>query len=37
VWKALNVPREQWGGLDITWSDAWYCINWNLCVSMVLF
>ncbi|WJX93023.1 hypothetical protein P8452_74596 [Trifolium repens] len=22
VWKALNVPREQWGGLDITWSDA---------------
>ncbi|CAJ2657316.1 unnamed protein product [Trifolium pratense] len=22
VWKALNVPKEQWGGLDITWSDA---------------
>ncbi|KAI5428724.1 hypothetical protein KIW84_033641 [Lathyrus oleraceus] len=22
VWKALGVPKEQWGGLDITWSDA---------------
>lgn len=22
VWKALGVPRNQWGGLDITWSDA---------------
>jgi hypothetical protein len=22
VWKALNVPKKQWGGLDITWSDA---------------
>ncbi|KAI3985518.1 hypothetical protein MKX01_033832 [Papaver californicum] len=22
VWKALGVPREKWGNLDITWSDA---------------
>ncbi|KAJ1395953.1 RlpA-like domain superfamily [Sesbania bispinosa] len=22
VWKALGVPQDQWGGLDITWSDA---------------
>lgn len=22
VWKALGVSREDWGGLDITWSDA---------------
>ncbi|KAL5721824.1 hypothetical protein ACHQM5_005419 [Ranunculus cassubicifolius] len=22
VWKALGVPHGQWGGLDITWSDA---------------
>jgi len=22
VWKALGVPHDQWGGLDITWSDA---------------
>jgi hypothetical protein len=20
----LGVPQNQWGGLDITWSDAWY-------------
>jgi hypothetical protein len=24
VWEALGVPQNQWGGLDITWSDAWY-------------
>jgi hypothetical protein len=23
VWEALGVPKNQWGGLDITWSDAW--------------
>lgn len=23
VWKALGVPRNQWGGLDITWSDSY--------------
>ncbi|KAA8520619.1 hypothetical protein F0562_014875 [Nyssa sinensis] len=22
VWEALGVPRDNWGGLDITWSDA---------------
>lgn len=22
VWKALGVPLADWGGLDITWSDA---------------
>ncbi|XP_004492718.1 kiwellin-1-like [Cicer arietinum] len=22
VWEALGVPLNQWGGLDITWSDA---------------
>ncbi|GFZ21023.1 hypothetical protein Acr_29g0001850 [Actinidia rufa] len=22
VWKALGVPHDQWGELDITWSDA---------------
>ncbi|RVW84428.1 putative ripening-related protein 2 [Vitis vinifera] len=22
VWKALGVPQDQWGGLDITWTDA---------------
>ncbi|XP_058737335.1 uncharacterized protein LOC131609607 [Vicia villosa] len=22
VWKALGVSKDQWGGLDITWSDA---------------
>ncbi|KAI3965721.1 hypothetical protein MKX01_010678 [Papaver californicum] len=22
VWKALGVPRKNWGELDITWSDA---------------
>ncbi|XP_026397322.1 putative ripening-related protein 1 [Papaver somniferum] len=22
VWKALGVPRENWGNLDVTWSDA---------------
>ncbi|XP_057496712.1 uncharacterized protein LOC130781525 [Actinidia eriantha] len=22
VWKALGVPNDQWGELDITWSDA---------------
>ncbi|KAM1068650.1 hypothetical protein ACFX2A_000591 [Malus domestica] len=22
VWKALGVPKDNWGGLDITWSDA---------------
>lgn len=22
VWKALGVPEDDWGGLDITWSDA---------------
>ncbi|KAL6290263.1 hypothetical protein ACE6H2_007773 [Prunus campanulata] len=22
VWKALGVPEDNWGGLDITWSDA---------------
>jgi hypothetical protein len=22
VWEALGVPKNQWGGLDITWSDA---------------
>ncbi|PIA59263.1 hypothetical protein AQUCO_00400271v1 [Aquilegia coerulea] len=22
VWQALGVPRSQWGGLDIVWSDA---------------
>ena len=22
VWKALGVPRDQWGGLDITWTNA---------------
>ncbi|KAI3990367.1 hypothetical protein MKX01_029736 [Papaver californicum] len=22
VWKALGIPRENWGDLDITWSDA---------------
>ncbi|KAK7374243.1 hypothetical protein VNO80_07671 [Phaseolus coccineus] len=22
VWKALGVPPNEWGGLDITWSDA---------------
>ncbi|PON92053.1 RlpA-like double-psi beta-barrel domain containing protein [Trema orientale] len=22
VWKALGVGREDWGGLDITWSDS---------------
>lgn len=22
VWKALGVPENDWGGLDITWSDA---------------
>ncbi|CBI36323.3 unnamed protein product, partial [Vitis vinifera] len=22
VWEALGVPRDQWGGLDITWTDA---------------
>ncbi|RZC18643.1 putative ripening-related protein 2 [Glycine soja] len=22
VWKALGVPHNQWGGLEITWSDA---------------
>ncbi|KAJ6675379.1 RIPENING-RELATED PROTEIN 2-RELATED [Salix viminalis] len=22
VWVALGVPRDDWGGLDITWSDA---------------
>jgi len=22
VWKALAVPRSEWGGLKITWSHA---------------
>jgi hypothetical protein len=22
VWEALDVPKNQWGGLDIKWSDA---------------
>ncbi|XVE63398.1 hypothetical protein DITRI_Ditri07aG0017200 [Diplodiscus trichospermus] len=22
VWKALGVPKSQWGGLDIYWTDA---------------
>ncbi|KAF6167014.1 hypothetical protein GIB67_041277 [Kingdonia uniflora] len=22
VWKALGVPESDWGGLDITWTDA---------------
>ena len=22
VWEALGVPHDQWGGLDITWTDA---------------
>lgn len=22
VWKALGVPKNEWGGFDITWSDA---------------
>ncbi|KAJ1408593.1 RlpA-like domain superfamily [Sesbania bispinosa] len=22
VWKALGIPQNQWGLLDITWSDA---------------
>ena len=22
VWVALGVPSDDWGGLDITWSDA---------------
>ncbi|KAF6175185.1 hypothetical protein GIB67_022866 [Kingdonia uniflora] len=22
VWKALGVPEDDWGGLDITWTDA---------------
>uniref|UniRef100_A0A7N0V0A9 Ripening-related protein 1 n=1 Tax=Kalanchoe fedtschenkoi TaxID=63787 RepID=A0A7N0V0A9_KALFE len=22
VWSALGVPQSQWGGLDITWTDA---------------
>ncbi|XP_058086435.1 kiwellin-1-like [Magnolia sinica] len=22
VWKALGVPKSNWGGLDITWTDA---------------
>lgn len=22
VWKALGIPLSQWGGLDITWTDA---------------
>ena len=22
VWKALGVPDDKWGGMDITWSDA---------------
>ncbi|KAH1235088.1 putative ripening-related protein 2 [Glycine max] len=22
VWKALGVPKNDWGGFDITWSDA---------------
>ena len=22
VWKALDVPHDQWGGLDITWTEA---------------
>ncbi|XP_018814844.2 putative ripening-related protein 1 [Juglans regia] len=22
VWEALGVSREEWGGLDITWSDS---------------
>ncbi|RVW32223.1 putative ripening-related protein 1 [Vitis vinifera] len=22
VWKALGVPHDQWGGLDITWTEA---------------
>lgn len=23
VWKALGVPQNNWGGLDIVWSDAY--------------
>ncbi|KAJ0052344.1 hypothetical protein Pint_00411 [Pistacia integerrima] len=22
VWKALGIPSDQWGGIDITWTDA---------------
>ncbi|KAM1286642.1 hypothetical protein ACFX2J_000674 [Malus domestica] len=22
VWKAMGVPKDNWGGLDTTWSDA---------------
>lgn len=22
VWEALGVAEDEWGGLDITWSDA---------------
>ncbi|KAJ1375316.1 RlpA-like domain superfamily [Sesbania bispinosa] len=22
VWEALGVPQDQWGGMEITWSDA---------------
>ncbi|RDX91323.1 putative ripening-related protein 2, partial [Mucuna pruriens] len=22
VWNALGIPKTQWGGMDITWSDA---------------
>ncbi|KAK9273389.1 hypothetical protein L1049_018199 [Liquidambar formosana] len=22
VWEALGVPHDNWGGMDITWSDA---------------
>ncbi|XP_050387355.1 uncharacterized protein LOC126803620 [Argentina anserina] len=25
VWKALGVSKDNWGGLDITWSDAQTC------------
>lgn len=27
VWKALGVPKRDWGESDIHWSDAWYTIR----------
>lgn len=33
VWKALGVPHDQWGELEITWSpNALYCVQVDSCL-----
>ncbi|KAK3010362.1 hypothetical protein RJ639_010641 [Escallonia herrerae] len=39
VWKALGVPEDNWGELDITWTDAYYddiVLEWYFILSVEL-